>query len=259
VRYPVYDSNVLVNRLLRTALEVAARAPVTAPLLARVLAILPRFEAACAIEPKADTFDRLALTRSTERYREALLLARMLLEGLAPALRQGKVPVFSLLFDMNVLWERYVGVLFQRVRAPGVRVTRQDKRGFWIPEASHERVIRPDIVISNEHSPKVFAVLDTKWKLAKSKGPDDDDLKQMFAYNEIFNAPSAFLLYPTPGSVALGVTGLFSVTKGHQCSMVELMLEHQGRARTAAIQQQVRQLVELIRSSSVAKTQRSST
>lgn len=221
---------------------------ISAPLRARVLANLPKFEAARPIEPKPDTFDRLVLARSTERYRDALILARMLVEELAPALRRGKVPVFSLLFDMNMLWERYVGVLFQRVRSPGIRVTRQDKRTFWTPEASHARIIRPDIVLSDERSSKVLAVLDTKWKLAKAKGPDDDDLKQMFAYNEVFAASRAFLLYPTTGTTAVGMTGTFSA-HGHECSTVGLMLQHRGRARTAAILQQVRQLVELVRPS----------
>ena len=39
-------------------------------------------------------------------------------------------------------------------------------------------------------------ILDTKWKVLKSKSPSDNDLKQMYVYNHYFNAQKSMLLYP---------------------------------------------------------------
>lgn len=233
VRYQVYDRDVLPNRLLRAALEAAARAPISTPLRTRALRVLPRFDAARKIEPKPELFERLAFTRATERYRDGLALARMLLEGLSPALRAGSTPVFSLLFDMNLLWERYVGVLLKRACPDGMKVSLQTSRGFWQAPGARPRIIKPDIVVSVQGGP-VVAILDTKWKVPSERGPSDDDLKQMFAYNELFDASRAFLLYPHPGVGDRAASGTFS-SRSHQCATVELRLEHEGRARSQAI------------------------
>jgi 5-methylcytosine-specific restriction enzyme subunit McrC len=243
VRYPVYDCDTQVNRLLRAALEVAARAPISGPLRARVLSVLPRFGDVKHVVPTADAFDRLVLTRTTERYRDALLLSRMLLEGLSPALRAGRVSVFALLFDMNALWERYVGVLFQRAGRGRVRVVLQNKRAFWGMADATPRTIRPDIVLMAPGSAEVVAILDTKWKLADSRGPADDDLKQMFVYNEMFDAPEAFLLYPTASTSPAAARGSFW-GRQHRCSVLELGLQHGSTSRTAAVTAQIREVID---------------
>jgi len=243
VRYPVYDCDTQVNRLLRAALEVAARAPISGPLRARVVSILPRFGDVKHLVPRADAFNRLVLTRTTERYREALLLSRMLLEGLSPALRAGRVSVFALLFDMNALWERYVGVLFQRAGRSRVRVVLQNKRAFWAMADATPRTIRPDIVLLDRGSAEVVAILDTKWKLADPRGPADDDLKQMFVYNEMFGARQAVLLYPAALESGAPIVGRFS-GRQHGCGVVELTLRHRQAARTAAVTAQISGLID---------------
>ena len=65
----------------------------------------------------------VTLGRSTARYRDALVLARLILEQKAPELRTGTHHVFALLFDMNALWERYVGWLFRRAAHKPPNVT----------------------------------------------------------------------------------------------------------------------------------------
>jgi 5-methylcytosine-specific restriction enzyme subunit McrC len=196
VRYSVYDSDTVPNGLLRAGLDVAVRAPISGSLRARVAARLLDFEQVRRVAPRAGMFERIRLTRSTERYRDALLLSRMLVENLSPALKAGKVAVFAFLFDMNVLWERYVGVLFQRACRANVRAVLQKAGTFLVQHDRRHRTIRPDIVLMDASRGTAIAVLDTKWKLAEPGGPDDDHLKQMFVYNEIFGAPRAILLHP---------------------------------------------------------------
>lgn len=243
VRYSVYDCDTQANQLLRAALEVAARSPISGPLRARVRSLLPRFDEVRRIVPRAEDFDRLVLTRTTHRYRDALLLARMLLDGLSPALRAGRVTVFALLFDMNALWERYVGVLFQRVSRGRAKVVLQNKRVFWTMGEATPRTLRPDIVLMSQDSGKVVAILDTKWKLADPRGPSDDDLKQMFVYNEMFDASEALLLYPTALTSSASTDGQF-FGRRHRCNVVELGLQHGSKTRSAAVATQLSQLLD---------------
>ena len=138
----------------------------------------------------AHTFDRLQLGRSTARYQNALLLARMILEQLSPNLRSGQAPVFALLFDMNQLWERYVFATLRSSAGPEWHVSRQDRLTFWKPTDCNARIVRPDIVIREAKTKKVRLIADTKWKVVTNGHPSDDDLKQMFVYNELEMANS---------------------------------------------------------------------
>jgi len=158
----------------------------------------------------------------------------MILDQQVPALRSGRTPVFALLFDMNLLWERYVAALFRRCRAPGLEVSTQESRAFWKPAGASVRTVRPDIVV--RHGKQVQLIADTKWKLLDQAAPSDADLQQMFAYNELFGAPRAVLVYPTSGGVAR--RGEYAGC-GHGCEVVELGVFGDGGIDTAATQRQV--------------------
>jgi 5-methylcytosine-specific restriction enzyme subunit McrC len=243
VRHSIYDRDAVPNQLLRAGLEIAARAPVSGPLRARVAASLLSFEEVRRIAPRKAAFDRLRVTRTTERYREALLLSRMLIENLSPALRAGKVSVFAFLFDMNLLWERYIGVLFRRACSGRLRAVLQKPSTFLVHDDRRARTIRPDIALVDAVSEKTVAVLDTKWILADPRGPDDDHIKQMFVYNEMFNAPRAILVHPASGSRRASLVGTFW-QRQHCCEVLELGIEHLGSTRSAATAAQIRMLLE---------------
>lgn len=136
---------------------------------------------------------------------------------------------------MNELFERYVLRLLQNAarKAPGeVRIDGQVSQVFWIAENSRRR-LRPDIVLTL--SPRVgpeTVLLDTKWKVPKGEHPDDQDLRQMYAYNLQFGARRSFLLYPQVAQ-RLNVKGSFcpaatANVPGHHCGMWFLDLLQDG-------------------------------
>jgi 5-methylcytosine-specific restriction enzyme subunit McrC len=223
VRHSIFDRDTPANRLLRAGLDVAVTAPISSPLRTRVASALAHFENVRRDRPRPEAFDRLVLTRSTERYRHALLLSRMLVEALSPALRAGHHVVFAFLFDMNLLWEKYVAALFRRVARDRVRVSLQDRGRFLVHDDRPARIIRPDITLAQRDPKRVLAVLDTKWKLVAPGGADDDHLKQMFAYNEIFRASRAILLHPSAEAPRTRLQGEFW-GRPHGCDVVELGL-----------------------------------
>lgn len=244
VAYQTYDHDVAVNRALGAALDELGRcalSPGTAAYMARCRGGFPEVDAR-GVTPAL--FDRIRLGRTTARYEAALVYARMILEQQAPQLRAGAARVFALLFDMNVLWERYVAALFRRAAIPGITIGTQERRPFWHAPGHSQRHVRPDIVVRAATSPPETALLvvDTKWKVPHRGVPSDDDLKQAFVYNELLDAPRSVLLYPTT-SGSRPATGRYA-RREHSCEQLYLgVLDHQ-RWSTPAMTRQVGELLD---------------
>lgn len=220
VRFDSYELDTLLNRLLHAALSFAARLPVSSRLRASLAQLLLRWPELASGSVTALDFDRVKLGRTTERYRRALALARLLLEHRPPTLRHGEQAVFGLLFDMNRLWERYVAGLVRRALAVECDVTTQSSRTFWSAPSGSPRHLRPDLVI-RRRSDGLTLIADTKWKLPGAAGPTDDDLRQVFAYNERFQAARCLLIYPSAG-VSVPHYGAQFHGKAHACEVIGL-------------------------------------
>jgi hypothetical protein len=86
--------------------------------------------------------------------------------------------------------------------------------------------------------------------------PSDDDFKQMFAYNEFFQAPRALLVYPSATSTPVEHQGQF-VGRRHGCGTMHLGL-FDGRGWSARqMLAQVRQLLTTLETRQIAITARS--
>jgi 5-methylcytosine-specific restriction enzyme subunit McrC len=239
VRFATFDRDIVLNQILAEALRELAGLSLASRLAARVVACRALFPEVRSLTVTPSTFERIRLGRTTARYADALALARLILERRAPELRSGREPVFALLFDMNVLWERYVGALF-RAEAGPLRVSTQESRGFWKVPTRPSRTIRPDIVV--RRGDEAVLVADTKWKALADGPPADADLKQMFAYNELFGCKRALLVYPSVG--AGSPLGGNYVGKAHGCETVHLGLAANGTWSRDALKTQVRALLE---------------
>ncbi len=141
-------------------------------------------------------FDAARFDRKTEDYRRAIDLARLILEKDNPDLASGRSRVFSVLFDMNDLWEKAIlGRLRREAKGrPGTRVYSQRSKVFWRLEDGQSKTVRPDIVVELPASPRI--ILDTKWKMVADSVPADQDLRQIFVYDTLWEATEGFLVYP---------------------------------------------------------------
>lgn len=233
VEHQVYDHDVLANRVLFAALEVLGRASLRSSTRARVRRVSEGFPLCVRGEVAEEQLARLTLSRNARHYEEAVLLARLILLGRAPNLRAGAAPVLALMFDMNLLWERFVAVTLQRVAPTGLRVSTQSSRAFWKGSGGRGRTVKPDILVHAEGVARPEMVLDTKWKLPKRGKPSDADLKQMFVYNELYDAPRSLLVYPA-GRGLRDDGGRFS-RRRHECGVRFVRLFEGGRydAKTA--------------------------
>ncbi len=247
-RYTVFDAETTLNRLLATGLHALRKvtlSPVVGDAVRRSIAAMPPL---APLSEAPGLFERVHLGRSTVRYTNALLLARMILEQQMPRLRSGDTRVFSLMFDMNILWERYVvAVLRRAARGSSIEVDAQAASGFWRGSGAGARTIRPDVILRDKTRPdEVALILDTKWKRLDPSGPKDSDLRQMFVYGELLRCEHTLLLYPGTGVEPRLIEGRFE--RGARCDAREVSLVGPpGTVATTAIEHQLAQLLSSIR------------
>lgn len=204
-RYDELSEDTLMNRLFRAAclkLLATSRSPSTQESLRYCLLAL---EGVSDIVVHDDLFERVALSRQNERFADILSFSRLILSDRSPATQAGGTRSFSLLFDMNKVFERFLAAFLTKSVIPRIEGTR------LFPQAKHHTrhlmtrngrgvlPLRPDLLIEGPDGRK--AVLDTKWKRLSPKGSGRSgvgvaDLYQLFAYTRRYGSQRSVLLYP---------------------------------------------------------------
>ena len=195
--HQVYNQDHLINQILLRAIKVLKKITYNSYLQDSINRLLINFPEVCDIQINSSHFDKIVLNRKTQSYSEALKIAKLILLNYSPDIKGGDENMLALLFDMNKLWEEYIYRMLLKNNDKSITVKFQNRKHFW-----NTKVIKPDIIVNktfekngNQIS-KVF-VIDTKWKIREYNQPDDDDLKQMYAYNMYWNSDRSMLLYPT--------------------------------------------------------------
>jgi 5-methylcytosine-specific restriction enzyme subunit McrC len=154
-------------------------------------------------------FKRVHLTRLNEEYAPLLNLCKLFISQSSVELSADEMATFSFIFDMNVLFEEFIGEFIKREfgsEYSSIRLQPADK--FLVDEkiVGHLRQgsvfrMRPDIILqkdSRDHASRL--ILDTKYKrlggLDKKEGVSQSDLYQMHAYSKKYDCPSVVMLYP---------------------------------------------------------------
>jgi 5-methylcytosine-specific restriction enzyme subunit McrC len=111
---------------------------------------------------------------------------------------------FSLLFEMNKLFEEFIGRSVRiALKNSGLGVTLQGPQSYALSEIGTNQprfMTQPDIIIHSDGRPVM--VIDTKWK--RLGAPSDDsrhgvspsDVYQMMAYAQVYRVKQLMLLYP---------------------------------------------------------------
>jgi 5-methylcytosine-specific restriction enzyme subunit McrC len=203
-RYDEFSDDTLMNQIFRAScyilLEVTST-PGTQDILRKCLLLL---DGVSDIEVQDTDFGRIVINRQNERFEDILGFCRLLLAGHTPMIQAGRTNTFSLLFDMNKVFERFIAAFIGRYVAPrleGVKVFPQaarHKRHLMQSEGAPVLRLEPDLLIESENG---RLIMDTKWKLLVAKkrglgGVSDADLYQLYAYTRRYGCTSSVLLYP---------------------------------------------------------------
>ncbi|MBK7302650.1 MAG: restriction endonuclease [Saprospiraceae bacterium] len=193
-KHQVYDNNNIFNQIILKALKLVPLIS-SSPLLAdRVYSLLLSFPELSDLRINEETFKKLVFDKKTVAYQEAIEIAAMLLLNYRPDISSGQNHVLAILFDMNDLWEEYIYRQIQRHNNKNWKIEPLEEKYFWQQtNTTRKKSIKPDIVINSNGK---TIIIDTKWKLPEDNIPSDNDLKQMFVYNEYWDGITAILLYP---------------------------------------------------------------
>ncbi len=118
--------------------------------------------------------------RMSSRYEQSYEVALMILEKLVPMTGKSQDRSFSFLFDMAVVFEKFVGKMYEEVD-PSTELQVNKKFG--------DLQLIPDIKTSS-------ILIDTKYKSFDSYGVSRDDKYQMFVYGRNFEFRNTMILYP---------------------------------------------------------------
>ena len=196
-----FTENTPLNHALKAALRVLNKVAKTQENQRNIAELMFCFQDVDDVAPSGINWNLAATNRLSARYKPVLALARLFIRGKSPDIVTGSGDGFALLFDMNQLFERYVGVIAKRVfGAEGLTVSLQGPVRYL---AEHDNgspafQLRPDIVV--HQADKVAFVIDTKWKRleeqAYREGVATADIYQMFAYSSRYLSEDVVLLYP---------------------------------------------------------------
>lgn len=200
--HQVYDKDHLIHQLLGLALSIVAKLSKGTYRYGTCMATLLNFPEVKSITANENTFARLMPNRKTEPYQTALALARLIILNYSSNVKSGTENMLALLFDMNNLWEQYILIKLQQ-QAKGWKVKGQESKRFW-----EGKTIRPDILLTNPEG--VNFIIDTKWKNYSYDKLSINDLRQIYVYNEFWEAKNGMLLYPSPNETKIAVKGKYA-------------------------------------------------
>jgi len=236
VIHQAYDTDHVLHSVFKEALWIVEHTCTNADIVGRAQDVNWAFENVIGRAIVASTFDHIRLDRKTAPYAEALQLAELIILNYNPDLRSGREPVLSILFDMEILWEKFIHRLLARRCPDGWRLIGQDSERFW-----EHRTVKPDLVFTQGGQVRLIA--DTKWKVPDDDEPSIADLRQMFAYNMRFVSRRSMLLYPgksrsIPGSFVNHELGWHQTQHGCEVRFV-MPFDDRGNLDELAIDQLV--------------------
>jgi len=190
VEYQEFLSDRVENRLIKTTLSMLYKLSKHNRNQQRIREFLFVFEEIGLSHNIKNDFAKVKLDRQMKYYEDILLWCRIFLLKNSFTPYKGEDIAFALLFDMNVLFESYVGNF---LRKKGFNVSLQDSGKHLVEGPRKKYALRPDIVIDDGNS-----IADTKWKIInKNNSTSQNDMYQMFAYGKKYEkCKKLYLIYP---------------------------------------------------------------
>ena len=209
ISYDDYTPDILENRLLVTALTILGRLRLRHAESNRVIARLSYLLQGVSLLPAGRRPQEPIWTRLNARYRPAIGLARLIIEGLGVEAAAGGVEANSLLVNMNAVFESFVRVALMEALGldaahfpvgSGVSRTTLDK----------ELLVRLQPDLSWWQEGRCVFVGDCKYKKSWN-GVPNADVYQLLAYLTAFELDDGMLIYAagedTERSVSVRHTG----------------------------------------------------
>lgn len=193
VEYDEYLTDTPANRIIKTCLHYLSRISRQTENLRRIKELLIRFDGVGYSSSYKDDLAKIHYHRQNDYYEPVVRWSIAFLSGLNPAPTRGKIPLPSLIFPMDKLFETYVTrILKEQRQCEGWKITAQSSRYSLAREGEVERFqIRPDIICERDEE---LIIADAKWKLLDRRAVEDKydihqgDLYQLLSYATVYRS-----------------------------------------------------------------------
>ncbi len=199
VQYQEFIQERVENRLIKTALEYLYKKSKANNNKKRIREFLFVFDDINISHNIKEDFKKVRLDRQMNDYALVLQWAKTFLYSNSFSPYKGDEVAFALLFDMNLLFEDYVGHMLKK---NGLEVSLQDREHHlaYLDSSEGKFQLKPDMVIRYDDE---VIIADTKWKLLSEdkthQGVSQADMYQLYAYGTKYTNPQCkkmFLIYP---------------------------------------------------------------
>lgn len=203
-RFDELSQDVSLNRIMKAAVVHLSRMSRNAANQQRLRELAFVYADISDVPVPALKWGEVIIDRTNRAWQDLFGMARLFLRNQYQTTSSGTGQGTALLFEMNALFEEYVGRLVTRaLTGTEFRVTLQGGRLSCLTSLEDARAVfqtKPDILIWR--AGQVTHVIDTKWKRISSRiddpkqGVSQGDVYQMMAYAHLYKAPRLTLLYP---------------------------------------------------------------
>ena len=187
VGYSEFLSDIKINRIIKTTLKFLYKKSNSSKNQQKIRELLFIFDDVSECEDYKNFFAKLVINRQVKHYEQTLLWCKIFLLGNSFTPHKGDDLALALLFDMNALFESYVGNFIKKsfpctILQHSEKHLVEDPKGFKL---------RPDIFLEGEF------IADTKWKIVSSRDDiSQADLYQLYAYGKKYECGRLYLVYP---------------------------------------------------------------
>lgn len=201
--YDEYEDNILLNQLFKATVKKCIQfSKLNFNILQKCDGLLTNVDDRNFID--SNVCNQIKFNRRNQNYKYIFELAKLLLFGNSPKIHADNMTTFSIMFDMNKLFEESVYEILKQYQHE-LKITKlvaQSKQETIFNTGKYNFTLQPDIVlcINSEQ-----CIIDTKYKLidvikpernSNKKGISQADIYQIFAYCKYYKANTGILLYP---------------------------------------------------------------
>lgn len=187
VGYSEFLSDIKINSIIKTTLKFLYKKSNSSINQQKIRELLFIFDEVLECEDYKNFFAKLVMNRQVKHYEQTLLWCKIFLLGNSFTPHKGDDLALALLFDMNALFENYVGNFIKK----SFPSTILQHSGKHLVEEPKSFKLRPDIFLKGKF------IADTKWKIVSSRDDiSQADLYQLYAYGKKHECDKLHLIYP---------------------------------------------------------------
>ena len=195
VEYSEFLSDIKINQIIKTTLKFLYKKSNSSKNQQKIRELLFIFDDVSTCSDYKNFFANYTISRQVKHYEQTLLWCKIFLLGDSFTPHNGDDLALALLFDMNALFESYVGNFIKK-KLPDVILQHRGK--YLIEEPIRDFGLEPDIFLEGKF------IADTKWKIIRQDNNEGEkknkisqaDLYQLYAYGKKYECDKLYLIYP---------------------------------------------------------------